>query len=73
MYQAKLFKNGNSVVLALPEELRKHLNWQAGDTIRIKDLAVEIAGHFPLVVLFKDPPKPMENPPHARKTSHKAP
>jgi len=68
MFQAKLFKNGNSVVLALPEELRHRLNWNAGDTIQIKDITWEIAPEFPLVALFKQSPHPKETQPHARKT-----
>jgi bifunctional DNA-binding transcriptional regulator/antitoxin component of YhaV-PrlF toxin-antitoxin module len=73
MYHAKLFRNGNAVVLAIPTELRQLLNWEPGDPIEIHTLTPY---HKPLdnvVLLFKQPTPQPEKPPHAKKPTHKTP
>ena len=71
MYRAKLFKNGNSVVLAIPEALRRELEWQSGDTLELHTVT-SLPSLTQILVLVAIPSlhKP-EKPTHARKTSNK--
>ncbi|HIK10346.1 MAG TPA: hypothetical protein IGS52_08800 [Oscillatoriaceae cyanobacterium M33_DOE_052] len=71
MFQAKLFKNGNSVVLALPEEIRKRYNWNVGDIIFLNDFTPPSYEDFHVITAYKPPQPSKENPPHAPKTHNK--
>ena len=71
MYQVKLFKNGNSTVMAIPEEMRTHNNWKPGDTIQLNDLGFHIDPAIPIITAWKNPAIQKENPPHARKATRK--
>jgi len=70
MFQAKLFKNGNSVVLAIPEELRTKYNWNSGDILFLQDFTPPSYEEFHVIAVYKPPQPKKENPPHARKTPH---
>ena len=72
MPQAKLFKNGNSVVLAIPEAMRHEHALKAGDTVLLTTLNSEIPELTQIVILIQKPPQPQETKTHARKPHNKA-
>ena len=72
MHHAKLFKNGNSVVLAIPEQIRQDYELNAGDTVKIIP-SPDDAGIGPqFLILYKTIFEIPKETHHARKATRKA-
>jgi antitoxin component of MazEF toxin-antitoxin module len=71
MYRAKLFKNGNSVVMAMPQQLCNIFGWKAGQELCLHDYTPENKPKFHTILIHEAETTSKETPPHARKTTHK--
>lgn len=72
MHQAKLFKNGNSVVLAIPEEIRQRYELNAGDTVKIIPSPDDPGIGPQFLILYKAIFEIPKETHHARKATRKA-
>lgn len=72
MYQVKLFKNGNSTVMAIPEALRSLFQWKPGDLITIHPIGDYTLHHPQVICAWKPTPSPSTPTSDARKTPNKA-
>jgi len=71
MYQVKLFRNGNSTVMAIPVALSEIFNWKPGMTLCIHDYTPETKPEFKTMLIHRAEIEPQPIGTHARKATHK--